>query len=299
MISQRDIFKKVRQVEIRTRRAVTDSLVGSYHSVFRGQGIDFEETREYMPGDDVRAINWNITARMDRPFVKVFREERELTVLLAVDLSASQSFGSVEKSKREVAAELAAILAFSALRNNDKAGLLLFTDEVESYIPPRKGSQHLLRVVREILFHEPKGKGTGRTKAFDFINHVLPRRAMVFFISDLSCETPPVPDSPQARLLSVTAARHDLVVADLFDRRDAELPDIGVVMLEDPESGRRVEVDTSDKRFLKRYAEAGASERRGWEKLVRQSGAGYMAVPSDADVVRALSAYMQRRALAR
>ena len=299
MISQRDILKKVRQVEIRTRRTVTDSLVGSYHSVFRGQGIDFEEIREYVPGDDVRAIDWNVTARMDRPFVKVFREERELTMLLAVDLSASQNFGSVEKSKREVAAELAATLALSALRNNDKAGLLLFTGEVESYLPPRKGSQHLLRVVREILFHEPKGRSTGRAKALEFVNRILPRRAMVFFISDLSCSAPPQEGSSEARLLAVTAARHDLVVADLFDRRDAEIPDVGVLMLEDPETGRRVEVDTSDRRFRRDYASLGQAGRRGWEKLVRHSGAGYMAVPSDADVVTELRRFMERRVLAR
>jgi len=299
MISQRDILKKVRSVEIRTRRAVTDSLVGSYHSVFRGQGLDFEEIREYCPGDDVRSIDWNVTARMDRPFVKIFREERELTMLLAVDLSASQDYGSVAASKREKAAELAAILAFSALRNGDKVGLVLFTDKVERYIAPGKGSQHVLRLVREILFAEPQGHGTDRAAALDFINHILHRRAMVFYLSDLSCDKPPEEGSALARLFAVTAARHDMVVADLSDRRDAELPKVGRVLLEDPEPGARVEVDTKDERFLNRYAGYAEEDRRKWEKLLRRSGAGTMAVPSDADVVRVLRRYMEGRALAR
>lgn len=296
MISQRDILKKVRQVEIRTRRAVTDTLVGNYHSVFRGQGIDFEEMREYSPGDDVRTINWNITARMDRPFVKIFREERELTMLLAVDVSASGGFGSVEKSKREVAAELAAILAFSAMRGGDKVGLLLFTDEIESYIAPRKGMQHILRVVREILFHQPKGKGTNRAAALDYVNHILPRRSMVFFISDYASERPINEDAPEARMLAVTAARHDVVAADLSDPRDIALPDVGAMMLEDPETGKRFEVDTDDWRFRKRYAEIAAMDRKTWVKLIRKCNADYMDVGTEHDIVRALRVFMERRA---
>jgi uncharacterized protein (DUF58 family) len=299
MISQREILKKVRQVEIRTRRAVTDALVGNYHSVFRGQGIDFEETREYTPGDDIRTINWNITARMDRPFVKIFREDRELTMLLAVDLSASQYFGSVEKSKRETAAELAAILAMSAMKSGDKVGLLLFTDSVERYIPPRKGMQHVLRVVREILFHEPTGKGTNRTAAFDYINHILPRRAMVFFISDLSCEPPCDRKAQQARLLAVTAARHDLVIADTTDPRDFAIPDVGVVLFEDPETGKRVEVETNDWRLRKYYGELASSGQKEWKSLVRRCGAGYMQVGAEKDVVRALRIFMEKRSLER
>lgn len=299
MTSQRDILKKVRQVEIRTRRAVTDALAGSYHSVFRGQGIDFEETREYCPGDDVRTINWNITARMDRPFVKIFREERELTMLLAVDLSASQGFGGTDRSKREVAAELAAVLAFSATRNNDKVGLLLFTDKIEAYIAPRKGPQHVLRVVREILFHQPESKGTDRAAAYDYVNHVLSRRALVFFISDLACGKPPADNSAEAKMMAVTAARHDLVVADLADPREGALPDVGVVLMEDPETGRRYEVDTDDWRFRKRFTELAKTERQGWKRLVRQCDADYMAVDTGQDIVRALRLFMERRALQR
>jgi uncharacterized protein (DUF58 family) len=299
MISQREILKKVRQVEIRTRRAVTETLVGNYHSVFRGQGIDFEETREYTPGDDVRTINWNITARMDRPFVKIFREERELTMLLCVDLSASQFFGSGAKSKREAAAELAAILAVSAMRNSDKVGLLLFADTIERYIPPRKGMQHVLRVVREILFHEPQGKGTNRAAAFEYVNRILPRRAMVFFISDFACEIPFSRDSQEARLIAVTAARHDLVIADMTDPRDFAIPDVGVVLFEDPETGKRIEVNTDDWRLRKRYSELAASGQREWKTLIRRCNAGYMPVGAEQDVVRALRIFMEKRALER
>ncbi len=299
MNSQRDILKKVRQVEIRTRRAVSDALVGSYHSVFRGQGIDFEESREYFPGDDVRSIDWNVTARMDRPFVKIFREERELTLMLAVDLSASQDFGGVDRSKREVAAELAAILAFSAIRNNDKAGLLLFTDKVERFIAPRKGLQHVLRVVREILFFQPEGRGTDRKVALDYINHVLTRRAVVFLLSDFSSGRPIRKEEPEARLLAVTAARHDLVLADIRDPRDAELPAAGRVLLEDPEKGERFEVNTSSAIFRRQYQLIGTAERRSWERLIRQCGAGCMSVSSEKEVLRELRAFMEGRAARR
>ena len=294
MLSQHDILKKVRQVELRTRRAVTDALAGSYHSVFRGQGIDFEETREYQPGDDVRSIDWNVTARMDRPFVKVFREERELTLLLAVDVSASQVFGSGSRSKRETAAELAAILAMSAIRNNDKVGLLLFTDEVEVFIPPRKGRQHVLRVVRDILFHAPKGRGTKRGAALDYINHVLHRRAVVFLISDLSGQAPD-DEGLAARTLAVTAGRHDLVVADLHDPREAELPDVGVLLVEDPETGRTVELDTGSRTVRRRFAQLAADARDGWRHLARRGGADYLPVSTGTEIVQALRGFMDQR----
>ncbi len=290
----REILKKVRQVELRTRRAVSDALVGSYHSVFRGQGIDFEETREYMPGDDVRSIDWNVTARMDRPFVKVFREERELTLLLAVDVSASQVFGSGERSKREAAAELAAVLAVSAIRNNDKVGLLLFTDEVEVFIPPRKGRQHVLRVVRDILFHEPRRRGTNRAAALDYINHVLRRRAVVFMISDLSSGAPSGGE-PASRVMAVTAARHDFIVADLQDAREAVLPDVGVLLLEDPETGRTVEVDTGSRWARGRFEQLAGGAREEWRHLVRRSGADYLRVDTDSDVVASLRGFMSQR----
>src|SRR2546428_6013390 len=180
----REILKKIRQIELRTNRLVSETLAGQYHSVFKGQGMNFEEVREYQPGDEVRAIDWNVTARMNHPFVKKFVEERELTLMLVVDLSGSGLFGSGDQSKRELAAEIASVLAFSAIRNNDKVGLILFTDEVEKYMPPRKGRRHVLRVIREILFYEPKRQGTSLNKALDFLMRVTPHKAIAVVLSD-------------------------------------------------------------------------------------------------------------------
>src|SRR2546422_11780382 len=188
----REILKKIRQIEIRTNRLVSETLGGQYHSVFKGVGMNFEEVREYQPGDEVRSIDWNVTARMNHPFVKKFVEERELTLLLVVDLSGSGVFGSGEQSKRELAAEVASVLAFSAIRNNDKVGLLLFTDEVEKYMPPRKGRRHVLRVIREILFHEPRGRGTSLNAALHLLSRVISHRAIAVVISDFIDETNPV-----------------------------------------------------------------------------------------------------------
>jgi uncharacterized protein (DUF58 family) len=212
----REILKKVRQVELRTRRLVTDALAGEYHSVFKGRGMDFDEVREYAPGDEVRLIDWNVTARTGTPFIKKLREERELTILLAVDVSGSGKFGSQAQSKRELAAEVASVLAFSAILNRDKVGLLLFSDDVEQYVPPGKGRTHVLRVIRDILFHAPRRAGTDVAAALDFVNDVLRRRAVVFVISDFI-------ESPEAferlrRQLRLTNKRHDLVLLHLRDR---------------------------------------------------------------------------------
>src|ERR1035441_7689095 len=189
--STKSIMSGMRRLEIRTRRMVNDSLAGAYHSVFKGRGMDFDEVREYSPGDEVRTIDWNVTARAGRPFVKKFTEERELTILLLVDVSASGNFGSAMQSKRELAAELASVLAFSAIRNSDKVGLILYTDRIEQYIPPKKGRRHVLRVAREILFHQPVGRGTDTVKALDFANHILRRRAIAFLISDFQSSGDP------------------------------------------------------------------------------------------------------------
>src|SRR5271155_158519 len=241
----REILKKVRQVELRTRRLVTDALAGEYHSVFKGRGMDFDEVREYSPGDEVRLIDWNVTARTGTPFIKKLREERELTILLAVDVSASGKFGSNLQSKRERAAEVASVLAFSAIRNRDKVGLLLFTDDIEQYVPPNKGRTHVLRVIRDILFHAPRRTGTDVAAALDFINDVLRRRAVVFVISDFI-------ESPEAferlrRQLRLTNQRHDLVLLHLRDRHEEELPAVGLLTLEDPETGEVMEIDTDSK----------------------------------------------------
>src|SRR4030081_422723 len=243
----REILKKIRQIEIRTNRLVNETLGGQYHSVFKGQGMNFEEVREYQPGDEVRAIDWNVTARMNHPFVKKFVEERELTLMLVVDLSGSGLFGSGEQSKRELAAEIASVLAFSAIRNNDKVGLILFTDHVEKFIPPRKGRRHVLRVIREVLFFEPRKRGTDLNGALEFLLRVTPHRAIAVVISDF-IGSPPNPRKSGSRMrsqmmllesraqasfsmLRQANRRHDLVAVQITDRYELELPALGRLVL--------------------------------------------------------------------
>jgi uncharacterized protein (DUF58 family) len=241
------ILTQMRQLEIRTRRLVNDTLAGEYQSVFKGRGMNFDEVREYVAGDEVRTIDWNVTARAGRPFVKKFTEERELTLLLLVDVSASGKFGSASRNKRELAAELASALAFSAIHNSDKVGLILYTDTVELYIPPKKGRRHVLRVVREILFFEPRGRGTDTVKALDFANHILNRRAIAFLISDF--QTSGDPDEELAalrRAMRQTNRRHDLVALHIQDAREKSLPDVGMLALQDAETDEVVELDTAD-----------------------------------------------------
>jgi uncharacterized protein (DUF58 family) len=252
----REILRKVRHTEIRTRRLVNDSLAGEYHSVFKGRGMNFDEVREYVPGDEVRTIDWNVTARAGKPFIKKFVEERELTLMLAVDVSASGDFGSGEQSKREMAAELASVLAFSATHNNDKVGLILFTDQVELYVPPRKGRRHVLRLVREILGFQPKRPGTDVVKALDFLNHVLSRRAIVFLVSDFqSDQDPEVATAALRRAIRQTSARHDLVAMHVHDPREQDLPDFGLLAVEDAETGELLELDTGDEQVRRRFAQ--------------------------------------------
>ncbi|MGD0087593.1 MAG: DUF58 domain-containing protein [Verrucomicrobiota bacterium] len=242
----REILKKIRQIELRTNRLVTETLAGQYHSVFKGQGMNFDEVREYQPGDDVRAIDWNVTARMNHPFIKKFVEERELTVMLVVDVSGSGLFGSREQSKRELAAEIASVLAFSAIRNNDKVGLLLFTDEVEHFIPPRKGRSHVLRVIREVLYFEPKRRGTDLAHALEFMGRVLPHKAIVAVISDfISTAGGGLLPPPIRTALRQANRRHDVVAVHVADRYEMELPALGRLMLEDAETGEIVEVNTA------------------------------------------------------
>ena len=255
----REILRKVRQIEIKSNRLVSEVLSGSYQSAFKGQGMDFEEVREYQPGDEVRSIDWNVTAKMGLPFVKQYREERELTILLAVDISESTIFGSENRSKRERMAELSALLAFSAARNGDKVGLLLFAEEVEQFLPPAKGQKHVLRILREILFFENKTKGTNLNQGVRFINQVMRRRAVIFFLSDFTM--PPaqkVEDENMEDLfykeISSTKRRHDLICAQIQDPHEISLPKVGLTTLEDAESGEVITVDLSDKNFQKEYA---------------------------------------------
>jgi uncharacterized protein (DUF58 family) len=282
----REILKKIRQIEIRTNRLVSETLAGQYHSVFKGQGMNFEEVREYQPGDEVRAIDWNVTARMNHPFVKKFVEERELTLMLLVDLSGSGLFGSGEQSKRELAAEIASVLAFSAIRNNDKVGLILFTDEVEKFMPPRKGKKHVLRVIREILFSEPKRRGTDLNCALEFLVRVTPHRAIAVILSDF---LEPGTASPIPRLrpgaagetknlaqASYTALRqanrrHDVVAVQIADRFEQELPALGRLVLKDAETGEVVEVNTGDTRKRDAFARQQAVAQEELMRLFRSA----------------------------
>lgn len=250
MISK-ELAKKIRLIQIHTSKAVNDVLAGEYHSVFKGRGMEFDEVREYAPGDDIRTIDWNVTARTGHPYVKRFVEERELTVLFVVDLSASGSFGTREKLKNEVAAELCALLAFSAIKNNDKVGLLVFTDQVELYIPPKKGVSHVLRVIRDLLNAQPRRSRTDITQALDFLGRVTHRRAVVFLVSDFQA-------AGYEKRLRIAARRHDLIAVSLSDPREAALPAAGLIELEDAETGESVVVDSSN-----------AAVRRSYEALTR------------------------------
>jgi len=244
----REILKKIRQIELRTNRLVSETLAGQYHSVFKGQGMNFDEVREYQPGDEVRAIDWNVTARMNHPFVKKFVEERELTLLFVVDVSGSGRFGSQAQSKRELAAEIASVLAFSAIRNNDKVGLVLFTDTIEKFIPPRKGRRHVLRVIREVLFAEPQRTGTDLAGALEFSNRMLAHRAIVVVVSDFLAPVPAGPKRAETRgfqtAIKQANRRHDLVAVQITDPYELQLPALGRLVLEDAESGEVIEVNT-------------------------------------------------------
>ena len=269
----REILKKVRQIEVRTNRLVNDSLAGSYHSVFKGRGMNFDEVREYVPGDDIRAIDWNVTARTGIPHIKKFTEERELTIMLMIDISGSGDFGSAAGSKRELMAEVGSVLAFSAVRNNDKVGLVLFTDFVELYIPPKKGRGHILRIIREILFFQPKGRRTDLQVPLDFTNRVVKRKCVAFLISDFCL--PGAFSTALADLrpkLQVCNRRHDLIGVIVSDRREFELPDVGWLTLEDAESGEQVELNTGDAEVRRRYREMAGERRKTLEKVLRSTG---------------------------
>ncbi len=294
--SNQAIMSGMRQLEIRTRRMVNDSLAGSYHSVFKGRGMDFDEVREYSPGDEVRTIDWNVTARAGRPFVKKFTEERELTIFLLVDISASGNFGSGALSKRDLAAELASVLAFSAIRNSDKVGLLLYTDRVERYLPPKKGRRHVLRVVRDILYHAPAAIGTDTIKALDVVNRLLHRRAVVFLISDF--ETPK--NTVVARIelrhaMRRTNRRHDLIAVHVEDPREKELPDVGIVALEDAESGEVIELDTASAAVRRRFKELSLERGRRLVSDFRSEGIDTLQLQTDAPYMPALQRFFKTR----
>jgi uncharacterized protein (DUF58 family) len=308
----REILKKIRQIELRTNRLVSETLAGAYHSVFKGQGMNFEEVREYQPGDEVRTIDWNVTARMNHPFVKKFVEERELTLMLVVDVSGSGLFGSRDQSKRELAAEIASVLAFSAIRNNDKVGLILFSDEVEKFIPPRKGRKHVLRVIREVLFFEPQRRGTDLNEALEFLLHVTPHKAITVVISDF-IGSPSAPKRggrrqarPQMMLLESLAQasftmlrqanrRHDVVAVQITDPYELELPALGRLVLQDAETGEIVEVSTGDARKRKAFAERQAKAQVDLARLFRTAGIDAIQLRTDQSYMSALGRFFETR----
>lgn len=283
-----EILKKVRRVELRTRRLVNESLAGEYHSVFKGRGMAFAEVREYQPGDDVRIIDWNVTSRMGHPYVKVYDEERELTVMLLVDASSSGRFGTCRQLKGEIAVEISALLAFSAIKNNDRVGLAIFTDRMEKFIPPKKGRDHVLRVIRELLCFRPESRGTNIAAALEYLNRVLRKKSVVFLISDFIS---PDYDRP----MRLTNQRHDLVAMSITDPREAELPDVGLIELEDAETGQRALVDTASAGFRERYARIAAERRDDLKRRLGAMDVDHVDISTDEPYDRPLMHFFRRR----
>ena len=283
-----DVLRQVRLMELRTRGLVNALFTGEYHSVFKGQGMEFAEVREYVDGDEVRTIDWNVTARMGHPFVKRFVEERELTVMLAVDHSGSERFGTVQRFKSELATEIGAVLAMSAIRNNDRVGALLFTDRVEHVVPPGKGRRHVLRLIRDVLVHEPEGRGTDIPAAIDYLAKMLPHRSIIFLISDFVA-------TGLERPLKILAQRHDVIAVTITDPRERVLPDIGLARFTDPETGAVVGVDTGDRVLRERFAKAMQDEVDARTQLLRRLAIDEVAVRTDQRYVEPLLRFFRLR----
>ncbi len=286
-----ELFQKIKQIEIRTNKLVNDSFAGEYHSVFKGRGMEFDEVRPYFAGDDIRAIDWNVTARTGTPYVKRYVEERELTVMLAVDASGSGNFGSVNRFKRELAAELTAVLSFAATNNNDKVGLMIFTDQVELLIPPRKGRNHVLRMVRELLAFEPKGTGTDLKLALDTLNRVLKRRSILFLISDFISDA-----ESYSKTLAITNRRHDLIAMDLSDPLEINIPDVGLLALEDAESGEIAWVDTSQPRWRNEFQNRRVKRDAVKEQIFLNSRVDRVPITTAKDYADSLTLFFKSRA---
>ncbi len=284
----RELAKKIRYIEIYTSKAVNDILAGEYHSVFKGQGMEFEEVREYQPGDEVRSIDWNVTARMGHPFVKRFVEERELTVTFLVDLSASGDFGSSDKLKNEVAAELCALLAFSAIKNNDKVSLIVFTDEIELFVPPGKGTTHVLRLIRELLNFKPRQARTNIPGAIEYLGHVTRKQSVVFLVSDFL-------ESDFEKPLRVVGRKHDVIAVSITDPREVKMPDVGLVELEDAETGELIQIDTGSAAFRGRYEALGTERAGKLNELFRSMGIDLIEIFTNRDYVRDLVKFFRTR----
>ena len=287
MIPQ-DLLKKVRRIELRTSRLVDNMLAGSYHSAFKGRGMEFEEVRQYQIGDDVRTIDWNVSARFGEPFVKLYREERELTVMLVVDVSASQHFGTQEQFKDELVAEICATLSISAIRNNDKVGLICFSDRIEAYIPPRKGSKHVLRVIRELLALEPEGRGTDLGGALEFLGKIQKKRSIVFLVSDMQ-------DKNWQKPLQIANRRHDVVAVSTEDIAETDLPNVGLIRIENPESGLTQVIDTSNKRVRRAWTQLAEERRIAVEQTLRRCKVDQIRIKTGEPFTNALRKFFRRR----
>ncbi len=283
-----EILKKVRMIEIRTRRLVNDLFSGEYHSIFKGRGMEFDEVREYQVGDDVRMIDWNVTARSGTPFIKKFTEERELSVVFLIDASGSQHFGSGRHLKSELAAELTALLSLAAIKNNDKVGMIIFTDKIEKFVPPNKGRQHVLRLIREVLYFEPEGKDTNISSALEYFLNVIKRRSVVFLISDFYAEN-------FERELMLAGRKHDLVAIRLTDPREMEMPSSGLVYLEDAETGRPLWVDTRDAEFRRQFAENRRVELEQIEKMFKQNNVDFIDLETSKSYIEPLIKFFKMR----
>ncbi len=285
----KEILKKVRRLEITTRALVNDVFSGEYHSVFKGRGMEFSEVREYQVGDDIRSIDWNVTARYGHPFVKIFEEERELTVMLMVDASSSGEFGTFQQMKGEIGVEICALLAFSAIKNNDKVGLIIFTDKIEKFIPPRKGKTHVLRLLRELLYFKPEEKKTDISLALDYLNRVVRRRSVVFLISDFIA-------TGFEKALRITNGKHDVVAVNIVDPRELELPDVGYIQLEDSESGEVVLLNSGDARVRRLFASQAGTAQSERDRLFKSINVDSIEIRTDKSYIEPLIEFFRKRA---
>lgn len=285
-----ELMKKIRQIEIRTRRLVNDTFAGDYHSIFKGRGMAFDEVRPYQYGDEIRTIDWNVTARTGEPYIKRYVEERELTVMLLVDASASENFGSVGQFKRELAAELTAVLSFAATTNNDRVGLMIFSDQIELYIPPRKGRRHVLRLIRELLAFEPQNQGTDLKLALDHVNRILKRRGIIFLVSDFLADP-----ASYSRALAVTNRRHDVIAVDLTDPLETRWSDVGLIALEDTETGEVVWADTGSREWRASFERRAQELDSGKTTAFRRAKVDHVRIGTEQDYTLPLAAFFQAR----
>ncbi|MDB0006767.1 DUF58 domain-containing protein [Flavobacteriales bacterium] len=283
-----DLLKKVRKIELKTRGLSNHIFAGEYHTAFKGRGMAFSEVREYQPGDDIRTIDWNVTARFNTPFIKVFEEERELTVMLIIDVSGSKNFGTQKQMKQELVTELSAVLAFSAIQNNDKIGVIFFSDKVEKFIPPKKGKSHILRIIRELIAFEPENKGTDIGEALRYFNNVIKKRAVCFVISDFMGDNFEAP-------LKIANKKHDVVTISINDKREEELPDIGLIQMKDAETGEVKWIDTGNKSIRQNYKKNYLRNKEEVNQLFKNSGVDSIQLRTDMDYIKPLIQFFKRR----